>query len=55
MHNGLLSKTPPLFSFNSDLFLAGVVTVGAIDLCSLSAVHGDNSPWLIIKPSNTLL
>lgn len=52
MRNGLLSKTLPVFSFNSDLFFTGVVTAGGIDLCSLRAVAGDHSPRLVIRPSN---
>ena len=36
IHNDLLSKTLPGFSLHSDLFLTGVVTIGEIDLCSLS-------------------
>lgn len=36
MYNDPLSKTLPIFSINSHLFLIGVVTVGEIYLCSPS-------------------
>ena len=38
-----LSKTLPVFSINSHLFLMGVVMIGGVDVCSHGAETADSS------------